>query len=73
MPLPSSYGYRGDSGHKYLDDLHGEEYGPTFGETGDIVGCGFVTETRELFFTKNGAYLGECRLTHTLSHTHAHY
>ena len=40
-----------------MDSERGEQYGPRFG-TGDIIGCGLLTERRELFFTKNGAHLG---------------
>lgn len=54
---PSSYGYHGYDGRRYVDSERGEQYGPRFG-TGDIIGCGLLTDRRELFFTKNGSHLG---------------
>lgn len=35
----------------------GTHYGPTF-TTGDVVGAGLHTETNDIFFTKNGEWLG---------------
>ena len=35
----------------------GTHYGPTF-TTGDVVGAGLHTETNDVFFTKNGEWLG---------------
>ena len=54
---PKSYAYHGCDGRLYVDFERGEEYGPRFA-TGDIIGCGVLTERREIFFTKNGAHLG---------------
>ena len=55
-----SWGYR--SGQKFFEDIQGDEYGPSFGK-GDTVGCGLIPARQELFFTKNGAHLGEQYLT----------
>lgn len=54
---PNSYAYHGYDGRRYLDSERGEAFGPRFG-AGDVIGCGLLTERRELFFTKNGAHLG---------------
>lgn len=53
----NSYGYHGDDGKKYSGSGLGTHYGPTF-TTGDVVGAGLHTETNEIFFTKNGEWLG---------------
>ncbi len=53
----SSFGYLGEDGKKYTEGMRGEVYSETFG-TGDIVGCGINFGKQEIFFTKNGKYLG---------------
>jgi len=35
----------------------GEAYGPTFG-AGDVIGVGLDNASNNIFFTKNGRYLG---------------
>lgn len=52
-----SYGYHGDDGHFFESAGKGISYGPTY-TTGDTIGCGINFMTRELFFTKNGEFLG---------------
>lgn len=52
-----SYGYHGDDGHFFESAGKGVLYGPTY-TTGDTIGCGINFMTRELFFTKNGKFLG---------------
>ncbi|ELR18451.1 SPRY domain containing protein [Acanthamoeba castellanii str. Neff] len=52
-----SYGYHGDDGMAYHNQGSGIPFGPRFG-TGDTVGCGLIYETGEVFFTKNGKFLG---------------
>lgn len=52
---PSSWAVRG--GRKFCFGSDGEEYGETV-TTGDVVGCGIVVHSGELFFTKNGRNLG---------------
>eukprot|EP00271_Cylindrocystis_brebissonii_P004026 TRINITY_DN15383_c0_g2_i1.p1 TRINITY_DN15383_c0_g2~~TRINITY_DN15383_c0_g2_i1.p1 ORF type:complete len:454 (-),score=74.96 TRINITY_DN15383_c0_g2_i1:379-1740(-) len=53
----NSYGYHGDDGNLYNGCGRGESYGPTF-TTNDIVGAGINFATQEMFFTKNGKFLG---------------
>ena len=54
---PNSYGYHGDDGRKYHSSGGGEEYAPPYG-AGDTVGAGYHLGKQEIFFTKNGKYLG---------------
>jgi len=42
---------------KYTEGMRGEAFGETF-TTGDVVGCGIQFAKQEIFFTKNGKYLG---------------
>lgn len=41
----------------YLQNQKGKPYGPTYGMF-DVIGCGVDYEKDELFFTKNGKYIG---------------
>ncbi|KAF2183425.1 hypothetical protein K469DRAFT_710938 [Zopfia rhizophila CBS 207.26] len=52
-----SWAFHGDDGKLYLERGQGVRYRNTYG-TGDVVGCGADSQNNELFFTKNGEYLG---------------
>eukprot|EP01102_Stenamoeba_stenopodia_P008828 TRINITY_DN2584_c0_g1_i1.p1 TRINITY_DN2584_c0_g1~~TRINITY_DN2584_c0_g1_i1.p1 ORF type:complete len:905 (-),score=196.48 TRINITY_DN2584_c0_g1_i1:78-2684(-) len=51
-----SFAYHGADGRFYADG-QGQQYGPRY-RTGDVVGCGIILKTHEVFFTKNGQFLG---------------
>lgn len=55
---PGSYGYHGEDGRKFMNHSRGEPYAVKFGAVDDVIGCGLNFATREIFFTKNGKYLG---------------
>jgi hypothetical protein len=42
--------------HNQKDSNIGEEYGPGF-DPKDTIGCGYLIDKKEIFFTKNGDYL----------------
>eukprot|EP01041_Mallomonas_annulata_P010968 gene10968-22924_t len=55
--VTGSIGYRSDAKIFYGNNsVH--EYGEHFG-LGDILGCGIMLESKEVFFTKNGKHLGK--------------
>lgn len=53
----NSFGYYGEDGKKYNESTRGESYSEPF-STGDVVGCGIHYGKQEVFFTKNGKFLG---------------
>lgn len=61
--VDQSYGYHGDDGKKFHNQSNnnnsytGIPYADPFG-IGDEIGCGIIFRTKEIFFTKNGKYLG---------------
>ena len=57
-----SYGYHGDDGNFFCASGLGKSYGPLF-TTGDVVGCGLNMTNGELFYTKNGQFLGTRTIT----------
>jgi hypothetical protein len=63
--VEGSWAYHGDDGKLFLEKGSGIQYGETYG-TGDVIGCGADSKKNELFFTKNGEYIGKylCYLYH---------
>ena len=58
----NSIAYHSDDGWCYNEKTYGEKLGKAYGMnviTPNIVGCGFNTKTKEVFFTLNGELLGE--------------
>lgn len=55
---PNSWAYHGDDGHSFCCQSSGKTYGPTFGATDDVIGCGVNFSNGSAFFTKNGNHLG---------------
>jgi hypothetical protein len=56
----TSWGYHADDGQKY----HGNYWGQLYNDaemysTGDVVGCLYDIEQKEVSFTKNGKLLGK--------------
>eukprot|EP01130_Rhizamoeba_saxonica_P009560 TRINITY_DN3889_c0_g2_i1.p1 TRINITY_DN3889_c0_g2~~TRINITY_DN3889_c0_g2_i1.p1 ORF type:complete len:540 (-),score=115.83 TRINITY_DN3889_c0_g2_i1:427-2046(-) len=54
---PGTWGYHGDDGLFFSECESGYPYGGLY-STGDIIGCGVVWESGNIFYTKNGKYLG---------------
>ncbi|CAG8580372.1 13149_t:CDS:2 [Ambispora leptoticha] len=56
-----SVGYQSDTGqclHNNRSEL-GYDYGPKFGNLGDVIGCGYYPASGIIFFTLNGQSLGK--------------
>jgi hypothetical protein len=55
----TSYGYHSDDGRAFHGfSSQGIQWGPQYGTKGNVAGCGINYETREVFFTLNGEFLG---------------
>mmetsp|Transcript_26367 Transcript_26367/g.67237 ORF Transcript_26367/g.67237 Transcript_26367/m.67237 type:complete len:593 (-) Transcript_26367:1412-3190(-) len=52
-----TYGYHGDDGHKFGERGFGEPYANRMLK-GDVIGCGVNFSTQEIFYTKNGEFIG---------------
>ncbi|VDM27844.1 unnamed protein product [Toxocara canis] len=63
-----SYGYHGDDGNFFCSSGSGSAYGPTF-SSNDTVGCGINLVSKSIFYTKNGANLGECIASSSALHS----
>lgn len=50
-----SYAYKSD-GKKYHAKATGDEYGSRF-DRYDVVGCGLIMQSKQIFFTLNGRFL----------------
>jgi hypothetical protein len=55
--LKGSYGFHGDDGSVFHASGHGRIYGSRW-EAGDVIGCGIHFRTKEVFWTRNGEFLG---------------
>lgn len=55
--IKDSYGYHGDDGQVFHNNGQGKLWGPRY-MAGDNIGCGINFKTGEVFFTKNGEWLG---------------
>ncbi|RGB30553.1 concanavalin A-like lectin/glucanase domain-containing protein [Rhizophagus diaphanus] len=53
-----SVGYHSINGQKFNNDSIGIKYGPDWTEVEDTVGCGYYSDSGDVFFTKNGKFLG---------------
>ncbi|CAG9334621.1 unnamed protein product [Blepharisma stoltei] len=51
-----SYGIKAD-GKVYHNSTQGRDFCQKFA-SGDVIGCGIIFDTQEIFFTKNGVFLG---------------
>lgn len=54
----NSYGYQanGKTIHNEKDANLSDEYGPSF-DPKDTIGCGYLVDKKEIFFTKNGSFV----------------
>lgn len=54
---PNTFGYHGDDGRVFHNSGFGTPFGPTY-TTGDTVGAGINNASQDVFFTKNGEFIG---------------
>ncbi|GJQ14119.1 hypothetical protein GpartN1_g5910.t1 [Galdieria partita] len=54
---PGSFAYRGQDGKIKTHGSVAMNYAAPY-QQGDVIGCGYLFETRQIFFTKNGVMLG---------------
>ncbi|EME27091.1 SPla/RYanodine receptor (SPRY) domain-containing protein [Galdieria sulphuraria] len=54
---PGSFAYRGKDGKIKTHGSVAMNYATPY-QQGDVIGCGYLFETRQIFFTKNGVMLG---------------
>ena len=56
-----SYGFKANgkvaNNLKSSDDDDLDDFGPTYAQK-DVIGCGYMVDKKEMFFTKNGAFIG---------------
>jgi hypothetical protein len=55
--IADSYGYHGDDGSLFHNSGAGRSYSDRW-ENGDVIGCGLNFSTGEVFFVRNGSFLG---------------
>lgn len=55
--VKGTIGYHGDNGGMFQNTGYGNRWGMRYSH-GDVVGCGILWETTEIFFTLNGEFLG---------------
>lgn len=65
-----SIGYHGDDASLFRSTNRGRQWGKRFA-TGDIIGCGILWETGEVFFSLNGEFLGVAYHVYGIDHYYA--
>lgn len=55
----NSWAYHGDDGLSFNQTASGKTFGPKFGSH-DVIGCGVNFRYGQVFYTKNGNYIGNC-------------
>jgi hypothetical protein len=63
-----SFALHGNDGRIFFNFDSGDSWGPRFRE-GDIIGCGYTSETKEAWFTYNGQFLGVAFAHNIISQT----
>ncbi|CAO3638757.1 unnamed protein product [Cunninghamella echinulata] len=66
-----SIGYHSDDGSKFCDDpTGGQEFGPTWGNQGDVIGCQYHVESGTVHFTLNGLLIHQPAFVGLESHVY---